>query len=279
MKKIFSLLTLALVSVLMMAQTPANLYILGDINGIGWAPAGSAVMVKSGDTFTGKYTFSHQEGTAYFCFSTVQGDWEVVNANRYGTEAIINPTGTLVKGGDGTCATIANGTYIITVDWATQTVSAVAADPDPAPEAPEHLYILGNLKDLEWDTENKPELAKNGNIFTGTYTFVADETAYFCFTTTSSADWAVINANRYGTAAIINPTGTLIQGGENTCATIAPGTYLLTIDWSMMTITATSAATDLQGAKTYQLPVKFMHNGKVMMRHGNQLISVDGKAL
>jgi len=280
MKKIFFSIVAAFVSVMMMAETPANLYILGDITGLGWQPGTSWAMTKSGDTFSGKYTFNNGGGTAYFCFATVQGDWTTVNANRYGTTAIITTeaAGTLTNEGTEPCATIANGTYTITVDWATMTVTAVEAQPDPAPEAPDHLYILGNLLDNNWDTSNKPELAKDGTTYTGTYTFVADETAYFCFTTTSSTDWNDINAERYGTDAILNPTANLVKGGDGTCATVAPGTYTIVVDWDKMTVTA-SATTGLQQTATYTLPIKVMQDGKVMIRAGQRLIGIDGKQL
>jgi len=280
MKKIFFFVVAAFASLTMMAETPANLYILGDITGLGWQPGTSWAMTKTGDTFSGKYTFNNESGTAYFCFATVQGSWEEVNANRYGTMAIISPesAGTLTNEGEQPCATIANGTYTITVDWATMTVTAVVDTPDPAPEAPDHLYILGNLKDLNWDVTNKLELTKNGTTYTGTYTFVADETAYFCFTTTSSTSWDDINAARYGTDAILNPTANLIKGGDGTCGTVAPGTYLITVDWDKMTVTA-SASTGLQQTTTYTLPIKVMQNGKVMIRSGKQMIAIDGKQL
>lgn len=132
MKKIFSVFTALLMAVMMFAQTPEHLYILGNIEGIGWEPAGSAEMTKEGDTFTGTYTFT--SATSYFAFTTVQGTWEEVNANRWGTVGLMtvgNPIA-LVHNSSEPCATIGKGEYTITIDWTAQTATATQAPVDPA---------------------------------------------------------------------------------------------------------------------------------------------------
>lgn len=132
MKKIFSILTAILMAVMVFAQTPEHLYILGQIEGVDWTPGASAEMTKNGDTFTGTYTFT--AATSYFAFTTVQGSWDDVNANRWGTVGLmtVNNPIALVAGGDGTCATIGQGEYTITVDWAAQTAVATQQAPEPA---------------------------------------------------------------------------------------------------------------------------------------------------
>lgn len=126
MKKFFSFTVALLVSFVAWAQTPEHLYILGNIEGIGWEPAGSAEMTKSGDTFTGTYTFT--SATSYFAFTTVQGEWADVNANRWGSPHLINDAAPVELISSATqnepCCTIDQGTYEITVDWTNMTVKA-----------------------------------------------------------------------------------------------------------------------------------------------------------
>lgn len=126
MKKYISLFVALMTTVILFAQTPEHLYILGNIEGIGWESAGSAEMTKNGDVFTGEYTFT--SATSYFAFTTVQGVWEEVNANRWGSPHLVNdaaPVGLISSATQNEpCCTIDQGTYTITVNWADMTVSA-----------------------------------------------------------------------------------------------------------------------------------------------------------
>lgn len=126
MRKFFSIVVALVMSIAMWAQTPEHLYILGNVEGIGWEPGASAEMTKSGDTFTGTYTFT--SATSYFAFTTVQGSWDVVNANRWGSPHLVNDAAPVALISSATqnepCCTIDQGTYEITVDWANMTVKA-----------------------------------------------------------------------------------------------------------------------------------------------------------
>lgn len=132
MKKLFSFFAALFVAISVLGQTPEHLYILGNIEGIGWEPGASAEMTKNGDTFTGTYTFT--AATSYFAFTTVQGSWDDVNANRWGTTSLMT-VGTpvaLVHNASEPCATIGQGEYTITIDWAAQTAVATQQAPEPA---------------------------------------------------------------------------------------------------------------------------------------------------
>lgn len=126
MKKIFTIFAALMTAVVLFAQTPEHLYILGNIEGVGWEPAGSAEMTKNGDVFTGEYTFT--SGTSYFAFTTVQGSWDEVNVNRWGAPHLVNDAAPVALIPHTTTpeptATIDQGTYTITVNWANMTVSA-----------------------------------------------------------------------------------------------------------------------------------------------------------
>lgn len=98
-----------------------HLYILGNVDGAGWEPAAPLEMKMVGrDLFRGEFTFTPAEGNSicYFCFATEKGDWDIVNANRWGagnTEIKEEMYVPLVSKGEQNL-TIAPGTYTITVN-------------------------------------------------------------------------------------------------------------------------------------------------------------------
>lgn len=114
------------------------------------------------------------------------------------------------------------------------------------PTCPDALYALGNIANVGWNPGQGVAFSKNGQVFTSdTLEFVADGTntiCYFCFTSTNSTEWATVNANRFGTKANIVPGGAGVElsypGEKN--ATIAPGHYVITVDWTTMLVTAQS---------------------------------------
>ena len=111
------------------------------------------------------------------------------------------------------------------------------------PACPDELYVIGNIKNVGWTPGSGIKLTKQGQVFTsGDIEFVAEgtnTTCYFCFTSTNSTNWADVNANRYGTSNTITTDGAvdLSYPGEKN-ATIAPGVYVITVDWETMKVTA-----------------------------------------
>ena len=69
---------------------PAQLYMIGNVDGAGWATNKGTLMTKSGDIFSTTVTIDDAgEGVGYFSFcetlSSVEDDWDPINgANRYG---------------------------------------------------------------------------------------------------------------------------------------------------------------------------------------------------
>lgn len=112
------------------------------------------------------------------------------------------------------------------------------------PTCPDALYALGNIANVGWNPGQGAAFTKNGQVFTSdTLEFVAEGTntiCYFCFTSTNSTDWATVNANRFGTKDNIVPGSAGVElsypGEKN--ATIAPGHYVITVDWTTMLVTA-----------------------------------------
>lgn len=96
-----------------------ELYVMGDIQNVGWNQFAPSALTKVGkNVFEGIYTFS--EDTSYFAFCTDFGDWDAVNNSRWAgaNNDFVSPDhkGAVVRGGDGSCFTIAKGTYRVTVN-------------------------------------------------------------------------------------------------------------------------------------------------------------------
>ena len=133
MKKIYAFLLLAGLFLLGAQNVKAvdHLYEIGDNQGA-WNPENGIEMTKvSENVFTGTFTFTKE--TSYFAFTTVQGSWSEVNANRYGGAT----NGQLVADGDVASLatgertlTIGPGKFTITVNLSALTAT-IAEVPDP----------------------------------------------------------------------------------------------------------------------------------------------------
>lgn len=116
-------------------ECPAKLYVLGNIENVGWDPSKSLELTKSGNTFSGIVTFvADGENTiCYFAFTSEQSTnddagWAVVNANRWGAMSNLEAGKAVELKGKGEYnAIIAPGKYTITIDWDAYTVTAEAS--------------------------------------------------------------------------------------------------------------------------------------------------------
>lgn len=96
-----------------------HLYVLGNVKGTDWDPAAPLEMEMVGtDIFRAELSFPNENN--WFAFCTEYGDWDIVNANRWGAGDAALSAGEVVDlvNGDGQCVTIPAGTYVITVNMA-----------------------------------------------------------------------------------------------------------------------------------------------------------------
>ena len=159
---------------------PENMYVIGTIPA--WSENGEA-MTNNGD---GTYSISNLEISAadgsdfgYFAFTSAYGDWDQVNANRYGpnvsgTEAKIgsNP----VDGSGDVSWTIEPATYNLTFDYANKKMTVEAATTPATP-----TLEIGEIVVTNEDggaTVVVPVVAKNfpaGTTYTVVYNQREDE--------------------------------------------------------------------------------------------------------
>ena len=188
-----------------------KLYMLGDIPGVDWDPTSDKVqLVKNTE---GKYVIDevtisdNNQGYGYFCFTTKLGDWDTVNANRYGpetkdAEVTVGETTAMTKSGYSWM--IKAGTYKMVVDIDAMTFVATAVTPTVV--LPEQLYIIGTVNNNNiWSPVgvlmtkvsdgifriDHITIDKNGtdeNSLTGNFSFASD-----------AGDWnTIMGSTRYG---------------------------------------------------------------------------------
>lgn len=166
------------------------------------------------------------------------------------------------------------------------------------PVGPEELYVLGNLKESQWNTAKGVAMTRNGLQYTAAnieFVPASGETyCYFNLTTTLGANWDELNsvADRYGSnaegdrLAIGSPSQIKLYhaGGESAgCQSwaILPGSYDIVADLSTMKIKALSPSSGVQAAEVEAVEPEYYNlqgvrveqptQGLYIVRRGNNV--------
>ena len=270
MKKIFSLFAAVLMAATMFAEPRAFngseiLYL--NAAAVSWWQDGNAVQIATFDE-TVKVVGVPAADPTKVGFTVPAGSYHNVAFSRHETaEAPAwNSTGAINL--EGTTENMVNSFEQNSSDatWAHYDGGGI-----DKPVCPDHLYAIGNIEGIGWDPSKGAELTKNGNTFTGKFTFVVEgtnEICYFALTSAkseSSDDWTEVNAHRYGSKDVITAEAPvdLTYPGEKT-ATIAPGEYTIVVNWDTMTV-GIQAATALENAAVATKAVKVIENGQIVI--------------
>lgn len=227
-------------------EYPAALYMIGSATD--WDPeTGTAMEKHENGIYKGII-----DGPCNFSFvTTLDDDWEVVNAGRYGfskeddNKSIeLNKSYTLVKG-EGAINVPFDGTFDVTVDLKNMTVIVEGEAPVVYPKK---LYLIGTVEPAAWDPADDTHVA--AQISEGIYMIEnvsilaasdADEYGYFAFTSTPGT-WDEVNAHRYGPAEkdteLADKTMSAIGLNGDTSYKIKSGAYSITVDLGLNTIYA-----------------------------------------
>lgn len=255
---------------------PDKLYLMGNLKECNWSTSASPEMTRNDSKFTITATFECAVGETecFFNFSdALAADWTKLGntANRYGASSegvkltdnsTYNVT-TYKKGvnsADCKSWSIAPGTYNLTVDFSTMTLTVgnggheIEDDPLPLPES---FYIIGHAEGNDWACDKGVEMQKSGRKFTATVELApkaptaADPYAYFSFAKKLGASWDDLNVagNRYAPASdtMITADGASIPLEESATPASAkayktnPGRYTVTVDWDGKKISLASA--------------------------------------
>lgn len=139
--------------------------------------------------------------------------------------------------------------------WAT-TSGQYDPVPDPTPNFPSSLYMIGNVNDYNWDTTKGVQANGKEGVYTWSSVTVNDVDAgygYFAFATKLGANWDIVNSSdRYGAPSNNTPIAqggsgnvTLYAAGVNASGSqswkIAAGTYSVTVNLKTMKISVAAA--------------------------------------
>lgn len=279
MKKIFSLFAAAMMTVVLFAEPRTFsgtevLYL--NASAVGWWQNGNAVQIATFDE-TVKVVGVPAADPTKVGFTVPAGSYYNVAFSRHETadSPAWNSTGAISL--EGTTENMVN-------TFAENSTEATWANYDGAalekPECPAQLYMLGNIENVGWDPTAAMAMTKSGEQFTATATFVADgtnEVCYFCFSA-ANTDWDAVNAARFGSKEQIMPgeAGAELNYPGEVTATIAPGTYTITVDWSTMTVSAVAASTGLNNAEAQKTVYKMVKDGRVVIMNNGSCYSVSG---
>ena len=237
-----------------------DVYIIGDVNNIGWVANDGVKMTYNEGIYTAEITTQNQGdlGIAYFGFTKQLADsangWDDITAYRFGpmsngafvmTEELLNVNCELDLEGSYESIAIPEGTWTVTVDlanglfkingtWPTDTVT-------PQPET--NVYIIGEVNDNGgWFTNKGVQMTLNEGIYTANITTAGenDGLSYFSFTkqlADSAADWEAIAPYRFGavsegnfimTEELLGVECALTAGGE--AIALPAGEWTVTVD-------------------------------------------------
>lgn len=262
--------------------TPETLFVIGNLDGdMGWGtvPGKGLAMTKNGDVFTASNVHinlaSARQG--FFRFSATMADnWDAMDKQFGPTSGnvTIEPNGAAQKfdqyPGDNSFA-VAPGTYDITVDFSTLTVSLTGESEEIGnPEVPvlSTLYVMGNTQaNGGWAANVGQPMTNDGaNVFSikdVKITNAGGGYGYFSFAQqlSKSTDWdeagGANDGYRFGPAEndFSTSTGeyeiTVYVPGVNASACtswmILPGTYDFTVDLENYTLTIEGEAGDVGG--------------------------------
>lgn len=151
-------------------------------------------------------------------------------------------------------------------DYCVWTKNEVTGGDHQGSDAPDALYILGNLSVGSWTTDKGIEMTKNGNVFKAENVEIVSPgegaaNGYFAFVTTLGADWTAVNSgDRYGA---VSKDGPLVPGVESefdifpanisaaSCNSwkIPVGAYTITADFSTMKVKAVKTSLGIESVE------------------------------
>lgn len=250
-----------------------KLYILGDVNGIGWHANNALEMTAANEdqtVFTAEVNTSSNNN--YFSFTTKlaeddnDGGWAYILPYRIGApgegtdpsvEISSTDLGTALPLGDWgktRAYILPAGHWTFTVDLTARTLTVVEKMPD-------HLYILGDVNGKGWHANDGVEMTPNEahTVFTSEVT-TAGENNYFRFTTELAENdddggWSYIlpfnigapNANQQITTTDYGTALTLGNWGQGNNFLLPAGKWNFSVDLSARTLTVTQVQQSIPG--------------------------------
>ena len=211
-------------------EPEADVYIMGEVNGNGWAANVGVKMTLNEGVYTANITTAGEnDGKSYFSFTKMlaegneEADWNAIAPYRFGavsdgdfwmTEELLGAQCDLATDGSSNAIAIPAGEWTVTVDLVSNKFTIDGTWPIIEPEHYDgDVYILGDVNDNGgWFTNKGVKMTRDAenNVYTATITTTGEayfnpETntgySYFSFTkqlAEGADDWNAIAPYRFG---------------------------------------------------------------------------------
>lgn len=237
-----------------------TMYVIGNVNGAGWAPNNGYAMTKGSEdgVFTATLAIGDELGTGngYFSFATklAEGtsdeDYDKMGT-RYGSavENDCKPSYTepnAITAGTNSFV-VPVGTYNMTLSLPAMTLVITKeggnVDPNPNPNPGSVIYVMGSGEGLSWDDFPGKKIEQGTD---GKYTFSINNLVGFKISTVEAYNWDDYNAGAYSTGNALFSDAVAQAGGETlpienwgeNQELPWPGDYTITVDLTAMTMNA-----------------------------------------
>ena len=241
-----------------------DVYIMGEVNGNGWAANVGVKMTLNEGVYTANITTAGEnDGKSYFSFTKMlaegneEADWNAIAPYRFGaasdgdfwmTEELLGAPCDLATDGSYNAIAIPAGEWTVTVDlvsnkfvidgtWPVDTVI-------PEPEA--DVYIMGEVNGNGWAANVGVKMTLNEGVYTANITTTGENNgkSYFSFTKmlaegNEEADWNAIAPYRFGAASdgdfwmaeeLLGVQCDLATDGSYNAIAIPAGEWTVTVD-------------------------------------------------
>ena len=239
-----------------------DVYIMGEVNGNGWAANVGVKMTLNEGVYTANITTAAEnDGKSYFSFTKqlAEGDedWDAIAPYRFGavsegdflmTEELLGAQCDLATDGSSNAIAIPAGEWTVTVDLVSNkfTIDGTWPVDTVIPEPEADVYILGEVNGNGWAANVGVKMTLNEGVYTANITTAGenDGKSYFSFTKmlaegNEEADWNAIAPYRFGAASegdfwmaeeLLGVQCDLATDGSYNAIAIPAGEWTVTVD-------------------------------------------------
>ena len=241
-----------------------DVYIMGEVNGNGWAANVGVKMTLNEGVYTANITTAGEnDGKSYFSFTKMlaegneEADWNAIAPYRFGaasdgdfwmTEELLGVQCDLATDGSYNAIAIPAGEWTVTVDLVSNkfTIDGTWPVDTVIPEPEADVYIMGEVNGNGWAANVGVKMTLNEGVYTANITTAGenDGKSYFSFTKmlaegNEEADWNAIAPYRFGAASdgdfwmteeLLGVQCDLATDGSYNAIAIPAGEWTVTVD-------------------------------------------------
>ncbi len=256
-----------------------DVYIMGEVNGNGWAANVGVKMTLNEGVYTANITTAGEnDGKSYFSFTKMlaegneEADWNAIAPYRFGaesegdfwmTEELLGVECALANNGQAIAIPAGEWTVTVNLDTYKFTINGTWPVDTVTPEPEADVYILGEVNGNGWAANLGVKMTLNEGVYTANITTAGenDGKSYFSFTkqlADSANGWDDIAPYRFGaesdgdfwmTEELLGVPCNLVDNGQ--AIAIPAGEWTVTVDMENNKFTITGEWPDVPGPEPY----------------------------